>query len=57
MVSTRRVFRSARSLAILSAGLLLVGLGLIGPRATPLNTPALPWDLNGDGYAELAVGA
>jgi hypothetical protein len=44
-------------MAILSAGLLFVSLGLVAPRAMALNAPALSWDLNGDGYAELAVGA
>ena len=57
MARTLRVFRPARSMAILSAGLLVVGLSLIGQQAMAANTPALPWDLNGDGYAELAVGA
>ena len=46
-----------RSMAMLSAGLLVIGLTLLAPPARALTTPAIPWDLNGDGYAELAIGA
>ena len=50
------VVRRSRLMAGVSVGLLAFGL-MLAPAPAQAASPALPWDLNGDGYAELVIGA
>jgi hypothetical protein len=56
MVHTPNVVRRWRPMAALSVGL-LAGVLMLAPIPAQAASPALPWDLAGDGYAELVVGA
>ena len=56
MVGIQKMLSLRLSMATLLAGVLGACLVLSSPPAESLVRPAIPWDLNGDGYAELVIG-